>query len=68
MILAALGVTMMIVGIGLVVVQTGQSWSRRASSASERPGEKAKPGISYPAVVLIGIGAVLVMLATSGWL
>jgi hypothetical protein len=65
MILAALGVGMMIAGIVLVVIQTGQTWSR---PASKQEGEPAKPGISYPAVGLIGVGAVLVMLATSGWL
>jgi hypothetical protein len=68
MILAALGVGMMVAGIVLVVIQTGQSWSRPSNRASEPSGEPGKPGISYPAVGLIGVGALLVMLATSGWL
>jgi hypothetical protein len=68
MILAALGVGMMVAGTVLVVIQTGQSWSRPASGAGEQDKTGGKPGISYPAVGLIGVGALLVMLATSGWL
>ena len=68
MILAILGAMMMIAGIALVVIQTGRYWSRPASRTSEPDKTAGKPGISYPAVALIGLGALLVMLATSGWL
>jgi hypothetical protein len=68
MILALLGVVMMVAGIVVVVVQTGQSWSRSASRTSKQDKTGGKPGISYPAVALVGIGTLLVLLATSGWL
>ena len=68
MILAALGLGMMIAGIVLVVIQSARNWSWPSAAAKRDAKAPEKPGISYTGVILIGIGAVLVMLATSGWL
>lgn len=68
MILAGLGLILMVAGIVLVVVQSARNWSWPSAAAKRDPKEPEKPGVSYPAVGLIGIGAILVMLATSGWL
>jgi hypothetical protein len=67
-ILAALGLGMMVAGIVLVVIQSARNWSWPSAAAKRDAESPEKPGISYSGVILIGIGAVLVMLATSGWL
>ena len=64
MILAVLGAILIISGIVMVVRKTAETWVQRRAGKLDETGEK--PKISYQAIVLIGLGALLVAIATSG--
>jgi hypothetical protein len=64
-ILLNLGAVLMVVGIGIVVFQTGKLWpqsKRRAAKPDLSDGPK--PSIPYSGVVVTGVGALLVALAS----
>jgi|KBSSwiStaDraftv2_1062776.scaffolds.fasta_scaffold362390_2 hypothetical protein len=64
MILAVLGAILIIAGVAIVVRKTAETWLQRRAGRLDETGEK--PKISYYAVVLIGLGALLVAIGTSG--
>jgi hypothetical protein len=64
MILAVLGAILIVSGIAMVVRKTAETWAQRRAGRPDETGKK--PKISYPAIVLIGLGALLVAIATSG--
>jgi hypothetical protein len=64
MILAVLGAILIIAGVAIVVRKTAETWLQRRAGRLDEIGEK--PQISYHAIVLIGLGALLVAISTSG--
>jgi hypothetical protein len=64
MILAVVGAILIIAGVAIVVRKTAETWLQRRAGRVDETGEK--PKISYPAIVLIGLGALLVAIGTSG--
>ena len=64
MILAVLGAILIIAGVAIVVRKTAETWLQRRAGRLDETGEK--PKISYYAVVLISLGALLVAIGTSG--
>ena len=64
MILAVLGAILIIAGVAIVVRTTAETWLQRPAGRLDETGEK--PKITYLAVVLIGLGALLVAIGTSG--
>ena len=64
MILAVVGAILIIAGVAIVVRKTAETWLQRRAGRLDETGEKQK--ISYLAVVLIGLGALLVAIGTSG--
>jgi len=64
MILAVLGAVMITAGVVIVVRKTAETWLQRRAGKKDETGEK--PKISYHAIVLIGLGALLIAIATSG--
>ena len=64
MILAVVGAILIIAGVAIVVRKTAETWLQRRAGRLDETGEKSK--ISYLAVVLIGLGALLVAIGTSG--
>ena len=64
MILAVVGAILIIAGVAIVVRKTAETWLQRRAGRLDETGEK--PKISYHAVVLIGLGALLVAIGTSG--
>ena len=64
MILSVLGAILIIAGVAIVVRKTAETWLQRRAGKLDETGEK--PHISYPAIVLIGLGALLVEIGTSG--
>jgi hypothetical protein len=63
-ILAVLGAILIIAGVAVVVRKTAETWLQRRAGRLDETGEK--PKISYLPIVLIGLGALLVAIATSG--
>jgi len=64
-ILRNLGAVLMVVGIAMVVYQTGKLWPRsKRRAAKPEPSDGPKPSISYSGVVVTGAGALLVALAS----
>jgi hypothetical protein len=64
MILAVLGAILIIAGVAMVVRKTAETWLQRRTGKLDETGEK--PKISYQPIVLIGLGALLVAIGTSG--
>jgi len=64
MIFAVLGAILIIAGVAIVVRKTAETWLQRRAGRLDETGEK--PKISYYAVVLIGLRALLVAIGTSG--
>jgi hypothetical protein len=64
MILAVLGAILIIAGVAIVVRKTAETWLQRRAGRLDETSEK--PKISYQAIVLVGLGALLVAIATSG--
>jgi hypothetical protein len=64
MILAVLGVIMIIAGAVLASRKTAETWLKRRAGQLDETGEK--PKVSYQAIVLIGLGALLLAIASSG--
>ena len=64
MILAVLGAILIISGIVVVARKTAETWLQKRAGKLNETGEK--PRISYLAIVLIGLGALLVAISTSG--
>jgi hypothetical protein len=64
MILAVLGVILIISGILMVVRKTAETWAQRRAGRLDESGEK--PKVSRWAIVLVGLGALLLLVATSG--
>ena len=64
MILAVLGSILIIAGVGVVVRKTAETWLRRRAGHRDETGEK--PKVSYLPILLIGLGALLVAISTSG--
>jgi hypothetical protein len=64
MILAVVGAILMIFGVVMVARKTAETWAQKRAGKLDEKGEK--PKISYQAIVLIGVGALLMMIATSG--
>ena len=65
MILTILGILSVLAGIGLVVYQTGQNWSRPGERLRKPGPGEAKPRMSYWVVLLVGLGAILIAIGTS---
>jgi len=63
MILAVLGAILIIAGVAIVVRKTAETWLQRRAGRLDETGEK--PKISYQAIVLVGLGALLVAISTS---
>jgi len=64
-ILLNLGAVLMVIGIGMVVFQTGKRWPQsKRRAAKPDPSDGPKPGIPYSGVVVTGAGALLVALAS----
>jgi hypothetical protein len=63
-ILAVLGAILIIAGVAIVVRKTAETWLQRRAGRMDETGEK--PKISYLPIILIGLGALLVAIATSG--
>jgi dipeptide/tripeptide permease len=63
MIPAVLGAVLMIAGVIMVARKTAETWLQRRAGKLDENGEK--PKISYLAIVLIGLGALLVAISTS---
>jgi putative Mn2+ efflux pump MntP len=64
MILAVSGAILIIVGVIMVVRKTAETWLQRRAGQLDETAEK--PKVSYPAIVLIGLGALLLAIASSG--
>jgi hypothetical protein len=64
MILAVLGAILIIAGVAIVVRKTAETWLQRRAGRLDETDEK--PQISYLPIVLIGLGALLVAITTSG--
>lgn len=64
MILAVVGAILIIAGVAIVVRKTAETWLQRRAGRLDETGEK--PKVSYLPIVLIGLGALLVTIATSG--
>jgi hypothetical protein len=65
MILTVVGLALMLAGIVVVVIQVGRNWSW-ARGVAGRPAADQKAKISYTGAVMIAVGAVMVMIGTSG--
>jgi H+/Cl- antiporter ClcA len=63
MILAVVGAILIIAGVAIVVRKTAETWLQRRAGKLDETGEK--PKIFYLAVVVIGLGALLVAIGTS---
>jgi hypothetical protein len=63
MILAVLGAILIVAGVVIVVRKTAETWMQRRAGKLDETGEK--PQISYQAIVLIGVGALLIAISTS---
>ncbi|MGH6826304.1 hypothetical protein [Methyloceanibacter sp.] len=63
MILAVLGAILIVAGVAIVVRKTAETWMQRRAGKLDETGEK--PKISYQAIVLIGVGALLIAISTS---
>ena len=63
MILAVLGAILIVAGVVIVVRKTAETWLQRRAGKLDETVEK--PKISYQAIVLIGLGALLVAISTS---
>ena len=66
MILTVLGIMSILAGIALVVYQAAQNWSRPGERLRKPAKGEAKPAVSYWVVLLVGVGAILVAIGTSG--
>ena len=64
MILAALGAILIIAGAVLVTRKTAETWLQRRAGKLDKTGEKGR--LSYLPILLVGLGALLVLIATSG--
>ena len=64
MTLAVLGAILIISGIVMVVRKTAETWLQRRAGRLDETGEK--PKVSHWAIVLVGLGALLLLVATSG--
>jgi hypothetical protein len=64
MILAVVGAILIITGAFMVVRKTAETWLQRRAGKTRETDEKGK--ISYLPIVLVGLGALLVAIATSG--
>jgi hypothetical protein len=62
-ILAVLGVILIISGILMVVRKTAETWAQRRAGRLDETGEK--PKVSHWAMVLIGLGALLLAVSAS---
>ena len=67
MVLAGLGFILMIAGIAMALFHSGRNWAWPGASDQNREAAGKRP-IPPVGMILIGIGAALVLLATSGWL
>jgi hypothetical protein len=65
-ILMDVGAVLIIIGVAMVIYQTGKIWpvSKRRAAKPE-PEEGAKPSVPYSGVVVMGIGALMVAAAAS---
>jgi hypothetical protein len=64
-ILLNLGALLMVVGIAMVVFQTGKLWPQsKRRAAKPNPSDGPKPSIPYSGVVVTGAGTLLVALAS----
>jgi hypothetical protein len=64
MILAILGVILIISGVLIVVRKTAETWAERRAGRLDETGEK--PKVSHWAIVLVGLGALLLAVSASG--
>ena len=64
MILAVVGAILIVAGVAIVVRKTAETWLQRRAGHLDETGEK--PKVSYLAIVLVGLGALLVAISTSG--
>ena len=64
MILAVFGAPLIIAGVLMVVRKTAKTWLQRRARKIDEASEKGK--VSYLAIVLIGLGALLVGISTAG--
>ena len=63
MILTVLGVILIIAGVLIVVRKTAETWAERRAGRLNETGEK--PRVSHWAIVLIGLGALLLAVSAS---
>jgi hypothetical protein len=64
-ILLNLGAVLMVIGIAMVVYQTGKRWPQSKRRAEKPdPSDGPKPSIPYSGVLVTGAGALLVALAS----
>ena len=63
MIFTILGVILIISGVLVVVRKTAETWAERRAGRLNETGEKAK--VSHWAIVLIGLGALLLAVSAS---
>ena len=66
MILTVLGAISILAGIGMVVYQAGQNWTRPGERLRKAAPGETRPAVSYWVVLLVGLGAILIAIGTSG--
>jgi len=65
-ILTNAGAVLIVIGIAIVLYQTGKIWPRtRRRAAKPDPREGPKPGIPASGIIVIGIGALMIAAAAS---
>jgi putative Mn2+ efflux pump MntP len=64
MILVVAGVILIITGAFMITRKTAETWLERRAGKPRDSGEKGK--LSYLPIVLVGLGALLLAIATSG--
>jgi hypothetical protein len=64
MILAILGIILIISGVLIVVRKTAETWAERRAGRLDKTREK--PKVSHWAIVLVGLGALLLAVSASG--
>jgi hypothetical protein len=60
------GAALIVIGIAMVLYQTGKIWPRtRRRAAKPDPNEGPKPGIPASGIIVVGIGALMIAAAAS---
>jgi formate hydrogenlyase subunit 3/multisubunit Na+/H+ antiporter MnhD subunit len=65
-ILTNAGAALIVIGVAIVVYQTGKNWPKtRRRAAKPDPNEAPKPGLPASGIIVIAIGALMVAAAAS---